>query len=557
MYQALYRTWRPRVFEDVVGQDAITTTLKNEVKTGKVAHAYLFTGSRGTGKTTCSRILAKAVNCPNTKDGDPCGECEICRGIDEGSMLDVLEIDAASNNSVDNVRDLREEANFTPVACKYRVYIMDEIHMLSTSAFNALLKIMEEPPEHVLFILATTEVHKVPSTILSRCQRFDFQRIPSEDIAKRLEHIAQQEKIELTHEAAMLIARLSDGGMRDAISLLDLCSSNAEEITEQTVQNVAGLASSEHLLDLIFAIEQQDCSQVMRLVDTLYQGAVDVQRLCEEMISQLRNLMLIKTVKNPQDFVVCTSDELDRLCAFAQKIKLSTILRALNVMQETLNRLARCYSQRIELEMALVSLTSPLEQADPQAVLSRLETLENAVQALSTGRGIPSAGTNAGAHQTKSVHEPISAQTPGEMHAVVQETSQEQAQEPVSTNPQADVHANAPQTSGEDLVPFALWDKVLARLNETNPPLAAVLLNSRAFLQGNLLLIDSPGKLDLLKKNAYAKDSLRAAAQELTGVRYRLGPYKSVVNQQTAAPVSPLDEIANDLIKQGMNVEIK
>ena len=557
MYQALYRTWRPRVFEDVVGQDAITTTLKNEVKTGKVAHAYLFTGSRGTGKTTCSRILAKAVNCPNAKDGDPCGECEICKGIDEGSMLDVLEIDAASNNSVDNVRDLREEANFTPVACKFRVYIMDEIHMLSQSAFNALLKIMEEPPEHVLFILATTEVHKVPATILSRCQRFDFQRIPSADIAKRLEYIAQQEQIPLTHEAAMLIARLSDGGMRDAISLLDLCSSNANEITEQVVQNVAGLASSKHLLDLILAIEQQDCSQVMRLVDQLYQGSVDVQRLCEEMVSQLRNLMLMKTVKNPQDFVVCTRDELESMQAAAQKIKLSTVLRALSAMQETLNRLARCYSQRIELEMTLISLASPLEQTDTRAILARIEELERAVQngqaAPWAQQAMPSAapGTTPGAPLQKRTGEgeipPHAPPAPEEAPSMPKPAAEAPAQA-------QDIHS---QEAPQAIIPFAQWDKVLARLQETNPPLAAVLLNSRAFVQGNLLLIDSPGRLDLLKKGGYAKDSLRAAAQELTGVRYRLGPYKSVVGQQASAPAAPIDEMENALRAQGLEIEEK
>ncbi|MDY4191819.1 MAG: DNA polymerase III subunit gamma/tau, partial [Oscillospiraceae bacterium] len=250
MYQALYRKYRPKSFDDVVGQEHITSTLKNEVLTGKIAHAYLFCGSRGTGKTTCAKILAKAVNCPDLRDGSPCGECEICRGIDDGSLLDVLEIDAASNNGVDNIRQLREDAFFTPSMAKYRVYIIDETHMLSTGAFNALLKIMEEPPSHVLFILATTEAHKVPATILSRCQRFDFHRIKSGDIARYLEKIAGKEGVELTHDGALLIGRLSDGGMRDAVSLLDQCISQGSRITAELVSRTAGLAGSRPVLEL-------------------------------------------------------------------------------------------------------------------------------------------------------------------------------------------------------------------------------------------------------------------------------------------------------------------
>ena len=231
MYQVLYRKWRPQVFTDVYGQEHITKTLMNAVDTGRVSHAYLFTGSRGTGKTTCAKILAKAVNCEHPVNGNPCNECASCRGIDDGSVVDVVEIDAASNNGVDNIRDLREETNYMPSSVKYRVYIIDEVHMLSTGAFNALLKTLEEPPEHVKFILATTEVHKLPSTILSRCQRFDFKRISPEDISSRLKYVAKQENIDLTDEGAMLIARVSDGGMRDALSLLDRCASYGKKIT--------------------------------------------------------------------------------------------------------------------------------------------------------------------------------------------------------------------------------------------------------------------------------------------------------------------------------------
>ncbi len=247
MYQVLYRKWRPQTFADVVGQPHVTASLTGAVQSGRLSHAYLFTGSRGTGKTSCAKILAKAVNCERPVDGNPCNACDTCRGIDSGSILDVIEIDAASNNGVDNIRDLREEANYTPTHAKYRVYIIDEVHMLSTGAFNALLKTLEEPPEHVKFILATTEVHKLPSTILSRCQRFDFKRIEPQDIADRLKFVAVQENISLTDDGAMLIARVSDGAMRDALSLLDRCAAYGEAITETVVSDAAGLAGRERL----------------------------------------------------------------------------------------------------------------------------------------------------------------------------------------------------------------------------------------------------------------------------------------------------------------------
>ena len=247
MYQALYRKYRPTSFDDVVGQKHITDILRQEVASGRIAHAYLFTGSRGTGKTTCSKILAKAVNCPHQSGGNPCGVCDVCRGIDNGSITDVLEIDAASNNGVDNIRDLRAETNFTPASVKYRIYIIDEAHMLSIGAANALLKILEEPPEYVIFILATTELHKIPATILSRCQRFSFKRISPEVISQRVKDVASRENLEIDNDAADMIAKLADGGMRDALSLLDLCSGLGKKITMDTVIESAGLAGSETL----------------------------------------------------------------------------------------------------------------------------------------------------------------------------------------------------------------------------------------------------------------------------------------------------------------------
>ncbi len=292
MYRALYRKWRPQQFEDVVGQRAIVTALKNQIAAGRVGHAYLFTGVRGTGKTTCAKIFAKAVNCLHPQNGDPCGECEICKGIDNGSLLDVVEMDAASNNGVDDIRDLRDETAYTPSACQYKVYIIDEVHMLSTAAFNALLKTLEEPPAHVIFILATTEIQKVPATILSRCQRYDFTRIGPEDIAQRVEYIAGQEGLELSGEGAELISRLADGALRDALSILDTCAGVTAKIDADVVRRMAGVTDRSYLFQISDALEAQDAAAALAQLAQLRQQSVDVKRLTEELIAHYRALML-------------------------------------------------------------------------------------------------------------------------------------------------------------------------------------------------------------------------------------------------------------------------
>lgn len=305
MYMALYRKWRPLTFDDVISQSHITETLKNQIKNSRTAHAYLFTGSRGTGKTTCARIFAKAVNCLDPKDGNPCLECEICRNADMSALTDIIEIDAASNNGVDDIRELREGSLYTPEHCKYKIYIIDEVHMLSQSAFNALLKVMEEPPPYVKFILATTEIHKVPATILSRCQRFDFRRILPEDISKRLLYIAEQENIQTDPAAAALIAKLADGGMRDAISLLDQCSAFSERITTETVSLASGTADRHYISDILSAICRCDAASALKSVSELYFMSKDMQRLCDELSVQFRNLMLIKSSVTDTGILSC------------------------------------------------------------------------------------------------------------------------------------------------------------------------------------------------------------------------------------------------------------
>lgn len=391
MYTALYRKWRPLTFDDVVSQPSVTTTLKNQITGNKTAHAYLFTGSRGTGKTTCARIFAKAINCENAKDGNPCLECSFCEDAATGNAIDIIEIDAASNNSVEDIRDLRASANITPEKCKYKVYIIDEVHMLSASAFNALLKVMEEPPAHVKFILATTEIHKVPATIISRCQRFDFRRILISDIVNRLTFIAKEENINLTTDAAELIARIADGGMRDALSLLDQCIAYSTDVDASTVSFAAGIAGREYLFDVLEFIFNKQPAKCIDILNELYSMSKDLQTFCKELLEQIRNLMLIKSIPENIDILSCLNSERERLLQIANKVSLSDIIDKMEILQQTNERLTKAVSKRVEVEMCLVKLCSDLkvqavatpqtstDNADIEALNLKLLALEKAV----------------------------------------------------------------------------------------------------------------------------------------------------------------------------------
>ena len=376
MYRVLYRKWRPKTFEDVTGQPQVTQTLKQELVAGRIAHAYLFTGSRGTGKTTCAKILAKAINCLNPIDGEPCGTCEICRGIDEGSVTDVVEIDAASNNGVDNIRMLREEAGFTPAMAKYRVYIIDEVHMLSIGAFNALLKTLEEPPAHVVFILATKEVHKMPATILSRCQRFEFKRISPDDSAQRLCYIAREEGADLDDEAALLIARLADGALRDALSILDQCIGVSNHVTTEVVCSTVGIVGREHLYQLVDAAASQNSAKALELIDQLYRGSKDMARLCEELSVYFRNMMLIKTMKDARAFIPVSEEEFQSLTKQALSLSLTAILHGLDTIQDALEKIYRGANARITFEMTMIQLCTPQLDTSAEALLRRIDALE-------------------------------------------------------------------------------------------------------------------------------------------------------------------------------------
>lgn len=388
MYLALYRKYRPRTFDDVISQEHITTTLKNQLKNGQTAHAYLFTGSRGTGKTTCAKILAKAINCKSPINGNPCLECESCRAIEEGAT-DVTEIDAASNNGVDSVRELKEEAVYAPISCRCRVYIIDEVHMLSVSAFNALLKLIEEPPPHVVFIFATTEIHKVPATILSRCQRFEFRRIGIDDSRDRLLEIAEKEKMSLDEGAATLISRVSEGGMRDALSLLDQCFSVSSHVTEETVRECAGISGTEHLFRIADAVLRKDAAEALTTLRALTDRSKSPSRLIEELIAHYRALMLLKAGAE-LSVLRATAEELSRYARQNEGYTLEMLLRALSILSEALSGMSRTRNEELSCEMCLIRLCTPKLDTDEKALSGRIDALEKLVlDTLRSGASAP------------------------------------------------------------------------------------------------------------------------------------------------------------------------
>ncbi len=535
MYQVLYRKWRPQTFSDVSGQEAVTTALKNEIKNNRLAHAYLFTGCRGTGKTTCAKILAKAVNCLHPKDGDPCNECEICRGIDDGSVLDVTEIDAASNNGVDSIRELREEVNYTPNAGTYRVYIIDEVHMLSAGAFNALLKTLEEPPAHVIFILATTEVHKLPATILSRCQRFDFGRIAPSAIAARIQQVAQAEGFTVTDDAALLLARLADGAMRDALSLLDQCLSVGEEITADAVAKATGMAGSDYLYQLSDAVAAGDSAAALALLDTLYRGAKDMERLCAEWVEHYRNLMIVQTVKDPTELIIASPDEWEKLRAAAARQSAAAVLQCLTVLQETLDRLRGGVSRRVEMEMAVLKLCRPELDSGSEALLRRVAALESALAAgvtVKTAAPVP-------------VKEPKPAVAADPVPpAPVQETA------PVET-------PSAPQESApadDEERPFTQWGEVVERLGTACAPLQGVLIGSTAFIRGDYVLVCTDNEMfKSLATRDGNKQIFLSVIREVTGRNMRIG-IKKKVTPQDEIPADPLAAFLQKGRAQGLNI---
>lgn len=498
MYKALYRKWRPMTFDDVISQQHITDTLKNQIISGKTAHAYLFTGSRGTGKTTCARILAKAVSCRNMKNGNPCLECDICRDADNGSLTDIVEIDAASNNGVDDIRDLRDAAVYTPERSAYKIYIIDEVHMLSTSAFNALLKIMEEPPPYVMFILATTEIHKVPATIASRCQRYDFRRIRPEDIASRLEYIAENESLNLTKDGADLIAKLADGGMRDAVSLLDQCSVCADVINAETVSNTAGIAGRDYLYEILNAIASHDTAKALSVTGNLYNMSKDLTRLCEELITQLRNVMLIQvSPQTAESLIVCMPEESEKLNELAKKTTLEKTMDNLSVLQKCRENMSKVMNRRVEFEMTLIKLcgnknNSP-QAIDNSEIYDKIKQLENKLN-----------GSYSVPKQTEKP-EVLTAGSPA------------RDTEPV---PNIDIR----KVKNDDMIPCSRWDEIVEELKKIKPDLAGALEGSYALTAGNVIFITAVNRffINIFRNNKDYATSLGDAINKVLGQRYAI-----------------------------------
>jgi len=521
-YKALYRKYRPSEFSDVVGQEHITETLKSELSSGKIFHAYLFTGTRGTGKTTCAKILAKAVNCLSLKGGDPCGECEACRAIEDGEVMDIVEIDAASNNSVENIRELREQVNFTPANAKYRVYIIDEVHMLTLQAFNALLKTLEEPPAHVIFILATTEVHKLPSTILSRCQRFDFKRIEPQVICDRLKYVAEKEGFTITDNAANMIASIADGGMRDALSTLDLCVSADKNITEEVVAKVCGLAGNDYLLQFAECIRNLDAQGALLLTDRLYSASVDMLKLLGDLILHYRNLMIVKTVKGEHKPIVCSASHLQKLTEQASSYDIEDIVLTLRYLQDSAVKMQNG-NRRSEMELMLVRLCSPSLRHDIDSLERRIAALEKMPRAKVT---------DTAKTETVSVVEAVAEIIP----------------EVVTDNTVSDTVDTESDTDSEGLVDTEVWISVLEELSKSAPLLRGILNSSRAFIKGDFCLVDceNPQFAELMNSaNGQYKESLRRAIETVVGRSFKLGPYKK--RERVVVSDDPLDVIRNRL----------
>ena len=555
MYRALYRKWRPRRFADVVGQQPIVTALQNQIAAGRIGHAYLFTGTRGTGKTSCAKIFAKAVNCLDTTSPDPCGECAVCKGIDEGTVLDVSEIDAASNNSVDDIRDLRDETAYLPAMCRYKVYIIDEVHMLSTSAFNALLKTMEEPPEHVIFILATTEVQKVPATILSRCQRYDFARITAKDIAGRLEYVAGEEKIELDPAAAELIGRLADGAMRDALSILDTCAGVSNTVDEALVRRMAGVTDRQYLFEISDAIAAGDSVKALEEIARLRQQSVDMRRLCMELAAHYRNLMLC-ALPGGNELLTGTSPEEEAAYQARKDFPQRQAVRAINAFGAALEKMARGTDQRIELELAVFSLTQP--EAAPATVVQAAAPAAQPFAAAPT----PFVATAAapGPVTIPPVQEavtppPVVGEPPvfePELPPLPEQPSPAPAPAPQkAARPKPSAPAGPPQ-------PFPQWSAVLEVIAESDAMLYSFLQGTRAYYDGRRVLFEcSDAFRDYIKKNKDVSKQIKETIYQVTHLNCFIGPYEAPRQEQPDSPAVSVDETLKQMQDLGVEVQIE
>ena len=537
MHQALYRKWRPPNFDEVSGQDHITSILKYQCATGKFSHAYLFCGSRGTGKTSCAKILAKAVNCLHPTPSGPCGECAACRSIDSGSATDVLEMDAASNNGVDDIRDIRDEVIYTPSELKYRVYIIDEVHMLSTSAFNALLKTLEEPPEHVVFILATTELQKLPATIISRCQRFDFRRIATDDLCARLHRIAREEGIELSDEAARLIARQAQGGMRDAVSLLELCAGARLPVTPELVTRTIGTTGREGTCRVVKAIADKDFDLLFAVVDDMVSASRDVAVFWQELIGYYRDMLVTKTVKEPSKYLDLTDSEREALVAVSACFTKETLLFHIGLLEDALFAMQKSYAvKRTVCEITLVRLCDPALDTSTESILTRLSRIE---EQLVTGAVMAAPSVVPPQEALLPTDEPPMPEPPMDLweppmdippQSPVKQPVRREAPAPRPVTPPAASGASKPAPAPvaapaavpmaapaadtkRILRPLKAWTEAVDRVRSTSPMAASFLVSAKAYTTedgGVVIKLESDFIRNMVSREG-APDALRAA----------------------------------------------
>ena len=519
-YRALYRKWRPRDFDDVCGQDGITDILKYEVENNKVSHAYLFCGSRGTGKTSCAKILAKAVNCENTKNGNPCNQCRACKSLDEGIATDVIEMDAASNNGINDVRDMQDEIAFTPAELKYRVYIIDEVHMMSGQAFNALLKTLEEPPTYVVFILATTEYNKLPTTIVSRCQRFDFKRIASDIIIERLLKMSAIEGIDITPDAARVIARVSRGGMRDAISLLELCSGAHTKIDEDLVFATVGSGNRESAYSIIEAVGKADFDTVYSIIDDIVMKSGDISVFWQEIIDSYRDIMVVKNCENAKRYLDLTDVEHNRLAKIAANFTMARLSYHTSMLENSMADMQRAFnSKRSIAEITLTRMCDPKLSTSVEALSVRLEELEKTVRMLKLG--VPVSST---------VAEEKIEETPMTIT------------ESVPSNTSSD---GAEEKGGDGISIYQRWGSVIERVGEVKKSLAARIASASVYT-------DSKGNF-LIKLNGIFANMLSSSETDISIVKGIIGEIEGKNAAEIRLAVETTEKPVSDAFAEIVN----
>lgn len=537
MYKVLYRKYRPKLFSDVVGQEYTTLALKNSIISGKLAHAYLFAGSRGTGKTSCAKIFSKALNCENPNNGEPCGKCQSCLAIENGDTTDVIEMDAASNRGIDDIRRIIEEVNFVPSSLKYKVYIIDEVHELSNDAFNALLKTLEEPPEYVKFILATTEPQKLLATILSRCQRFDFRRIEPSKIAERLKEVSEKEDIDITDEAALFIARMSDGALRDALSILDSCASSGKTITEETAAKAAGLSELHKISEIVSAAADKDTETALRAVAELYAGSCDMQVLLEELIRYFRNMMITLSVKNYSDMVALSESETEKIKAQAEKFGLHEIIGNIDTLNSAVLKMRAGADRKTICEITVIKLCNP--EISGAQIKQKAERRSEESKATENKRLTVDS-------EAKKVLPEINFESKEKTPAETETYETPKASLQHEKTGAKSSEKTAELTDGK----FLEWDEIVVGFAATNPLLKTILKDSTALIKGKFLVIDSENTAlaQLLSRGNYG-NIIKKAVWEKYGKAFEIAvnTKKEEKSKKENDPFSELLKRASDL----------